>query len=121
MRLVVVTKDPSHESPARLRELAPPGVRVVMSSAAWVDYDVPASPYFVHVDARGELAGEGTAQRFDQVLSLLADAVSRRRRRRPARVAGAGAARRARARGGRHRPGSPEPVTDGAPRGNGAG
>jgi hypothetical protein len=76
VRLVVVTKDPSHESPARLRELAPPGVRVVMSSAAWVDYDVPASPYFVHVDGRGELAGEGTAQRFDQVLSLLADAVS---------------------------------------------
>ncbi len=72
--LVVVTKDASHESPARLRELAPSGVRVVMSSSAWVDYDVPASPYFVHVDGRGELAGEGTAQRFDQVLSLLNDA-----------------------------------------------
>ncbi len=72
--LLVVTKDPSHESPARLRELTPPGVRVVMSSGTWLDYDVPASPYFVHVDGRGELAGEGTAQRFDQVLSLLADA-----------------------------------------------
>jgi hypothetical protein len=75
VRLVVVTKDPSHESPVRLGDLAPPDVRVVMSSAAWTDYDVPASPYFVHVDAHGELAGEGTAQRFDQVLSLLADAV----------------------------------------------
>jgi hypothetical protein len=75
VRLVVVTKDPSHESPVRLGDLAPSGVRVVMSSAAWVDYDVPASPYFVHVDAHGGLAGEGTAQRFDQVLSLLADAV----------------------------------------------
>jgi hypothetical protein len=74
--LLVVTKDPTHESSVRLRELAPPDVRVVMSSAAWLDYDVPASPYFVHVDARGELAGEGTAQRFDQVLSLLADAAS---------------------------------------------
>jgi hypothetical protein len=73
--LVVVTKDPSHESPVRLRDLAPPGVPVVMSSAAWLDYDVPASPYFVHVDGRGELAGEGTAQRFDQVISLLTDAV----------------------------------------------
>jgi hypothetical protein len=72
--LLVVTKDASHESPVRLRELAPSGVRVVMSSRAWLDYDVPASPYFVHVDGRGELAGEGTAQRFDQVLSLLADA-----------------------------------------------
>jgi hypothetical protein len=74
VRLLVVTKDASHESPARLRGLAPSGVRVVMSSRAWLDYDVPASPYFVHVDGRGELAGEGTAQRFDQVLSLLADA-----------------------------------------------
>jgi hypothetical protein len=72
--LLVVTRDPSHESPVRLRELAPSGVRVVMSSGAWADYEVPASPYFVHVDGRGRLAGEGTAQRFDQVLSLLTDA-----------------------------------------------
>jgi hypothetical protein len=72
--LVVVTKDASHESAVRLRELAPSGVRVVMSSRAWADYDVPASPYFVHVDGRGQLSGEGTAQRFDQVLSLLTDA-----------------------------------------------
>ena len=76
VQLVVVTKDPSHESPAKLRELAPPAVRIVMSSAAWSEYDVPASPYFVHIDAHGELAGEGTAQRFEQVLLLLADAVS---------------------------------------------
>jgi hypothetical protein len=75
-RLVVITKDASHESPSRLAELAPAGVRVVMSSAAWTDYEVPASPYFVHVDGRGDLAGEGTAQRFDQVLSLLRDAVA---------------------------------------------
>jgi hypothetical protein len=76
VQLVVVTKDPSHESPAKLRELAPPAVRIVMSSAAWSEYDVPASPYFVHIDAHGELAGEGTAQRFEQVISLLADAAS---------------------------------------------
>jgi hypothetical protein len=76
VQLVVVTKDPSHESPVKLRELAPPAVRVVMSSAAWHDYDVPASPYFVHVDGNGELAGEGTAQRFEQVISLFTDAVT---------------------------------------------
>ncbi len=76
VQLVVVTKDPSHESPAKLRELAPPAVRIVMSSAAWSEYDVPASPYFVHIDAHGELAGEGTAQRFEQVISLLADAAA---------------------------------------------
>jgi hypothetical protein len=51
-------------------------VRVVMSSAAWHDYDVPASPYFVHIDGNGELAGEGTAQRFEQVISLFTDAVT---------------------------------------------
>jgi hypothetical protein len=76
VQLVVVTKDPSHESPVKLRELAPPAVRVVMSSAAWHDYDVPASPYFVHVDGNGELAGEGTAQRFEQIISLFSDAVT---------------------------------------------
>ena len=78
---MVVTKDPSHESPVKLRELAPPAVRVVMSSAAWHDYDVPASPYFVHVDEHGELAGEGTAQRFEQV-HLAAHRRGQRRRRR---------------------------------------
>jgi hypothetical protein len=72
---VVVTKDTSHESPSRLRELASPGLRVVMSSRAWDDYDVPVSPYFVHVDGRtGEIAGEGAAERWDQIVSLLRDA-----------------------------------------------
>jgi hypothetical protein len=121
VRLVVVTKDPSHESPARLRELAPPGVRVVMSSAAWVDYDVPASPYFVHVDDRGELAGEGTAQRLDQVLSLLADAVfdaaGADRRGSPERALRVERELEAAGIG----PDDPSLYTDGAPRGNGAG
>jgi hypothetical protein len=75
-RLIAVTKDSNHESPSRLRELAPPHVPVVMSSAAWDAYGVPMTPYFVYVDgASGRIAGEGTAEAWPQVASLLRDAV----------------------------------------------
>ena len=75
-RLVIVTKDSSHESPSRLRELAPAEVPVVMSSSAWRDYDVPTAPYFVYVDgASGEVYGEGAATGWRQVASLLRDAL----------------------------------------------
>ena len=47
---MAVTKDPAHESPSRLRSLAPQGTPVVMSSAAWNDYGVPAAPYFVYLE-----------------------------------------------------------------------
>lgn len=69
-RVVAVTRGPGHESPARLRDLAPPGVPVVMSDAAWADYAVPGSPYFVYVD-QDRVTGEGTAQGFTQLRSLL--------------------------------------------------
>jgi len=76
-RLVVVAKDPDRESPGRLVELVPGDVAAVMSSAAWNDYDVPASPYFVLVDgATGEVRGEGTATEWTQVRSLVADAIA---------------------------------------------
>src|SRR4029077_19637346 len=52
IRLVVVTKDAAEESVSALRRLEPAGVPVVMSSAAWADYNVPGSPYFVLVDGR---------------------------------------------------------------------
>ena len=75
-RIVVVTRDPSHESPSKLRALAPDDVPVVMSSEAWDDYSVPMSPYFVYVDGpTGTIAGEGTAQTWPQVLSLVTDAL----------------------------------------------
>jgi hypothetical protein len=74
-RIVVVTKDSAHESPSRLRELAPPEVVLVMSSQAWDAYRVKGSPYFIHVDGRwGRIRGEGTASDWPQVLSLLRDA-----------------------------------------------
>lgn len=86
-RVVVVARGAGHESPALLRELAPPGVPVVLSEAAWADYAVPGSPYFVHVDG-GRVVGEGRAQGWAQLRSLLgraeAEAAGRARQREPA-------------------------------------
>ena len=76
-RLVVVTKDRTEESPTKLRELAPSDVMLVMSSAAWDDYGVKGSPYFIYVDGpTGEVHSEGTATTWDQVVSLLRDALA---------------------------------------------
>jgi hypothetical protein len=77
VRLVVVVKDPSAESPARLRTLAPASVPVVMSSAAWRDYAVPATPYFVYLEG-GRVLGEGSAAGWEEILSLLRDATADR-------------------------------------------
>jgi hypothetical protein len=79
-RLVVVVKDPAFESPSKLRELAPPEVRdavtIVQSSAAWEDFGVAMSPYFCFVDGRtGEVRSEGSAMSWEQVASLLRDAL----------------------------------------------
>lgn len=76
-RVVVVTKDGAHESPSKLRDLAPSDVPVVMSSAGWDAYRVKGSPYFIHVDGRsGRVRGEGTASNWTQVVSLLRDALA---------------------------------------------
>jgi len=79
-RVVVVVKDPAFESPSKLRELAPPGIRdavtVVQSSRAWEDFGVAMSPYFCFVDGRtGAVRSEGSAMTWDQVASLLRDAL----------------------------------------------
>ena len=73
-RVVAVTKDGSRESPSRLVELAPEGLPVVLSSAAWEDYSVPGTPYFVYV-VDGAIAGEGVATQWPQLASMLRDAV----------------------------------------------
>jgi hypothetical protein len=99
-RLVVVTKGPDAESESKVRELAPPGISVVMSSSAWDDYEVPVAPYFIYVDGpSGRVIGEGAAARWEQVASLLSQALA------DAGLA-AGRARGARRRG-RHREGGP--------------
>jgi hypothetical protein len=73
---VVVTRDSDREQPARLRELAPSGVPVLMSSQAWEDYAVPGSPYFVLVD--GAIRGEGVATSWPALSSLVGDAIADR-------------------------------------------
>ncbi|MBA2282223.1 MAG: hypothetical protein H0W25_13485, partial [Acidimicrobiia bacterium] len=74
-RLVVVAKGPDEESQRAIAELAPPGVTTVLSSEAWLDYDVPGSPYVVYVDGpAGVVAGEGTGGSWAQVGRLLAQA-----------------------------------------------
>ena len=75
-RVIVVTKDSQMESPSRLRELASADIPLVLSSSAWEAYGIPMSPYFLYVDgASGEVRSEGAASSWEQVASLLADAI----------------------------------------------
>ena len=76
-RLVIVAKGPEQESMTSLRQLAPAAQEVLMSSTAWVDYSVPASPHFVLVDgASGTIAGRGTAASWEQIASMVKQAMS---------------------------------------------
>jgi hypothetical protein len=89
VRLVVVSKGPDRESPSMMAELAAraDGADVVMSSQAWVDVQVPGSPYFALVSHRtGEILGEGTARTWDQVAGLIDVAAGDERHGRRARM-----------------------------------
>jgi hypothetical protein len=71
-RVVAVTKGPEFESPGAVAARAPRGVTVVMSTAAWGDYEVPGSPFFVLVDgAAARRVGEGVANQFSQIADLV--------------------------------------------------
>jgi len=88
-RIVVVTKGEEAESPAAIADVAPTHLTVVMSSRAWTDYEVPGSPYVVHVDGpSGRVRGEGTGPTWHQVQTMLqrgaADLDARRARPRKA-------------------------------------
>jgi len=75
-RVIVVVKDPALESPSKLANLAPPDVPVIQSSQAWEDFGVQMSPYFCFVDGRsGTVRSEGAAMTWEQVSSLLTDAL----------------------------------------------
>ena len=74
-RPVVVAKDAVEESPSKLRTLASEDVAVVMSTEAWESYRVAGSPYFILVEPDGAIAGEGSASSWDQLVSLVRDAV----------------------------------------------
>lgn len=75
-RLVIVTKGPELESPDLVAGLAPRR-DVVLSTEAWVDYEVPAAPYFALVDGTaGRRVGEGLASSVEQLAGLIARVVS---------------------------------------------
>ena len=96
-RLVAVTRGPGEESESAILEAAPPGLPVVMSTQAWLDYEVPGSPYFVYVDgARGQVVGEGTGATWEQVAALIGRAGDDRRVARASRRPSDDAAREAR-------------------------
>ncbi|NND01664.1 MAG: hypothetical protein HKN91_02655 [Acidimicrobiia bacterium] len=72
VRLVIVTKGTEDEMPGAVDRLAPEGISLAMSSQAWLDYQVPGSPYFVMVDGTtGLVTGEGSAGDWDKLLDLM--------------------------------------------------
>jgi hypothetical protein len=76
-RLVAVTKGPEGDSPGRLTKFAPPDVPVVMSSAAWDDYEVPVAPYFAYVDGpTGAIVGEGASVTWEHLCSMIEQALA---------------------------------------------
>jgi hypothetical protein len=79
-RLVVVTRGSDAESPGAIASLAGGGrsaVPVVMSNEAWEHYDIPYAPYFVYVSGPlGRVVGEGVAAGWEQVHTLVANAVA---------------------------------------------
>ena len=71
-RVVIVTKGPDREMPARCGARTTGRVPVVMSTEAWVDYEVPGSPFFVLVDgATGRKVGQGVAEHVAQLAELV--------------------------------------------------
>jgi hypothetical protein len=73
VQTVIVAHGSERERPAKLRQLAPGGLPVVMSSQAWQDYRVPGAPYFVLVNRT--IRGEGVATNWPAVASLVSDAI----------------------------------------------
>ncbi len=71
-RVVIVTKGPDREIPAEVRTRTTGRVPVVMSTEAWLDYQVPGSPFFVLVDgATGRKVGQGVAAGVGQLAELV--------------------------------------------------
>lgn len=76
-RMVIVTKSANAESASQLAALAPAHWPLVMSTEAWDHYGVPVSPYFILVDGpNGQVVGEGAGTTWEQVHSLLGQAVA---------------------------------------------
>src|SRR6185437_14660013 len=71
-RAVIVTKGSDREVPSEVRARTTGQIPVVMSTEAWVDYQVPGSPFFVLVDgATGRKVGQGVASHLGQLADLV--------------------------------------------------
>jgi hypothetical protein len=88
-RVAIVTKGPDRELPAEVQRLTTGSVPVVMSTEAWVEYEVPGSPFFVLVDgSSGSAVGQGLAAHVGQLFDLIrrAEHDRSRHRRKPERA-----------------------------------
>jgi hypothetical protein len=71
-RVVIVTKGSDREIPSEVRALTTGRIPVVMSTEAWLEYEVPGSPFFVLVDgASGQKVGQGVASSVRQLSELV--------------------------------------------------
>ena len=78
-QVVIVARDRRDESPSRLQRLVPSTVPTILSSAAWREYGIPVSPYFILASSSGAILGYGTARNWSQVEKLCAEAAADRR------------------------------------------
>jgi hypothetical protein len=73
VQTMIVAHGADRERVSRVAGMAPAGVPVVMSSQAWLDYEVPGAPYFVLVQQA--ILGEGVASTWPALASLVRDAI----------------------------------------------
>jgi hypothetical protein len=72
VRSVIVTKGPELEIPSEVASKTTGRIPVVMSTEAWLDYQVPGSPFFVLVDgSTGRRVGHGVANQVGQLVDLV--------------------------------------------------
>jgi hypothetical protein len=77
VRPVVVTKGSEAESPAEIARLADPRHLTLMSTKAWEDFAVPATPYFALIDnSNARVVGEGSAGDWGRVEEMVRRALA---------------------------------------------
>lgn len=77
VRPVVVTKGSEAESPGEISRLSDPKHLTLMSTSAWEDFGVPATPYFALVDnGSGRVVGEGSAADWTRVEDMVRRAIA---------------------------------------------
>jgi hypothetical protein len=81
VRIVIVAKGLDLEERAALARVDPGVLELVLSTQAWLDYEVPGAPFFVLTDDSGRRIGEGLAASMEQVVELVGRATSDARRR----------------------------------------